>query len=519
MLVICGQGPAPAAASIDRFERLGLHMVPGSGLLPAVVPGAFDAWMRMLLEFGRLDLDEVMAPAVFYAEKGFPLAPDLPEEIAKHARRLGDLWPSSAAVLLPDGKAPPPNGLLRMSELARTYRRIFDEAHAASGGRTARIEAARRAWSQGFVAEAIDKFCAKNEVADIDGQRHRGLLTGEDMARWQATIEDPVVYDYQGHSVCKTGPWGQGPVFLQQLALLKDIDLANLDPVGAAFAHTVIEAAKLAFADREAYYGDPNFVEVPISGLLDDAYAEARRTLIADMSSYDLRPGEIEGHDAHFKAAAGARAAARAGFTNPRHAGTAGRPAGDTSYVAAADHEGNMVSATPSGGWFQSSPIIPGLGFCLNTRGESFWLERGLPASLAPGKRPRTTLSPTLVLSDGEPRLAFGSEGGDFQDQWSLAFFLRHVHHRMTLQEAIDAPAFHTTHVAASFYPRESHPGAVHLESSFPSKVAPNLAARGHRLTLEDGWPLARISAIARADGMLRAAANRRRKRDHATAR
>jgi len=512
--VVCGQGVAPRAATIEAFRDLGLDMIPGSGLLPAVVPGAFDAWLVMLRDHGTLDLSDVLEPAIGYAERGYPLAPGAAAAIAAAAPAFRADWPSSAAVYLPNDAPPPAGGLFRNPALAVTYKRILADSAAVATAREARIEAARRLWYQGFVAEAIDRFCRSNEVMDVSGRPHRGLLTGDDLVDWEATYERPLTYDYHDLVVCKTAPWGQGPVFLQQLALLRDIDLAAMDPLGDAFVHTVVEAAKLALADREAWYGDPWFVDVPVGTLLSDAYNAERRRLIGKAASHELRPGAPDGRTPRLPTLPdlppGADPAAT-GEPTVRHAGPAD---GDTCHVDVVDRHGNMVSATPSGGWLQSSPVIPELGFCLSTRAQMFWLDPAMPSALGPGRRPRTTLTPTLVLKDGVAHRAFGTPGGDQQDQWSLILFLRHVHHGMTLQQAIDAPAFHTGHVPSSFWPRRAAPASLSIETRFPERTLRALERRGHVVQRTGDWSLGRLSAVGRrdtADGpVLEGAANPR---------
>ena len=496
--VICGQGVAPAAATIGAYRDLGLDLVPGTGLLAAVVPGSFDAWMLMLRDYGTMEVEDILSFAIGYAENGCPLVPRIPQAIAMVQDLFLTEWQSSAAVYIPNGEIPVPFALFRNPALAATYRRIVDEAKAGGGTREMRIEAARRAWYRGFVAEAIDRFCRTSEVLDVSGSRHGGLLTGDDMASWSASVEEPLSFDYHGYTMCKTGPWGQGPVALQQLALLAGFDLAAMDPAGAEFIHTIVECAKLAFADREAFYGDPDFCSVPTQTLLSDEYNDARRALVGKEASTELRPGEVAGHDGRLfvpdPASVGpAHAAGALGGGEPTVArfgemdiSTDGSTRGDTVHVDVIDRWGNMVSATPSGGWLQSSPVIPELGFPLTTRGQMFWLEEGLPASLAPGKRPRTTLSPSLALRDGEPYMAFGTPGGDQQDQWPLNVFLRHVHHGMNLQQAIDFPEFHTAHFPQSFYPRNARPGHLAVEERIPDDTRNDLTKRGHRLEVED---------------------------------
>ncbi len=386
--VLCGQGVAPAAATIARFDELGLRMVPGTGFLPAVVPGAFDAWMLLLRDYGSMTLEEVLSPAIGYAEQGFPVVSRVAEAIAPIAGFFKTEWPSSAEVWLPGGRPPRAREIFATPGMARTYRRLLDEAKAAGADRTTQIEAARSAFYRGFVAEAIDDFCANFEAMDTSGRRHRGLLTGDDLANWQASYEDPIGYDYAGYRVFKTGPWGQGPVFLQQLALLKGFDLAAMDPLGPEFVHTVVECAKLAFADRDVFYGDPDFAEVPLGTLLSDDYNDARRALVGEVSSEDLRPGTLADSERRLRVLLGLSgsevgAGAAAGVGEPTFVDLP-EVEGDTVHLDVIDRHGNMVSATPSGGWLSSSPVVPELGFALTTRGQMFWLTDDLPSGLAP---------------------------------------------------------------------------------------------------------------------------------------
>jgi gamma-glutamyltranspeptidase/glutathione hydrolase len=505
--VICGQGVAPAAATPAAFAELGLDLVPGSGHLPAVVPGAFGAWTTLVQRWGTWRLRDVLEPAIAMAADGHPLLARVSDAIASVRELFRDHWPTSAATWLPGGAVPAAGSRFRNPVLAATYRRIVDEAEARSGDRDGQWAAARDVWYRGFVAEAIGRF-GEQPVMDTSGSPHRGLLTADDLARWEPPVERPATFDYGRYTVCKTGPWGQGPVFLQQLALLANTGLADMEHLSADWVHTVVEASKLAFADREAWYGDPDFTDVPLGELLDPDYNAKRATLIGDEAGLDHVPGSPGGRTpvlpTRWSTPDGRRPAAGAG--DP----TLGHVAGDTCHVDVVDGEGMMIAATPSGAWLQSSPTVPELGFCLSMRGQMFWLEEGLPNTIRPGARPRTTLSPSFALRDGEPYLAFGTPGGDMQDQWPLHFFLNVVHGGQNLQEALDAPDFHSLHMASSFYPRTAEPGRVVAEQRLGADVLAELSRRGHDVRAADPWSLGRTSAVARDDGWLKAGANAR---------
>ncbi len=519
--VICGQGPAPARATIAHYKSEGLDMVPGTGLLAACVPGTFESWMMLLRDYGTMRVRDVLGPAIAYASSGYPLVERACATIQTVEQLFRKHWPTSAAVYLPNGEVPKPGTLFTNTTLAATYARILSEAESGGGGRDAEIERARKAWSQGFVAEAIDKFCRTQEVMDVSGSPHRGVLTADDMARWQPTIEAPLTYDYGRYTVCKAGVWSQGPVTLQQLALLKGFALDGLDPTGPEFIHLQIECAKLAFADREKFYGDPKFSEIPIGTLLSDAYNDERRKLVTDKASLDLRPGAVEGLGGVVKLrrAEGQREAVGSLGAGEPTVGRFGEVRGDTVHFDIIDKAGNMISSTPSGGWLQSSPVIPELGFCLGSRAQMFDLEENQPSSLAPGKRPRTTLSPTMALRDGEPYLAWGSPGGDQQDQWITQFFLRHVHCNLNLQESIDAPAWHSEHFPISFWPRTARPGVLVVENRVPKATIENLRERGHIVEVGPDWSEGRLTAASRVGVRRRAAANPRGMQGYAAGR
>jgi gamma-glutamyltranspeptidase / glutathione hydrolase len=501
-VVLCAQGPAPRAATIERYrDELGLALVPGTGPLAAVVPGAFGGWVTMLRDYGTLPLDEVLRFAIGYARDGYPVLPQIAGKIGNVERLFRDEWPTSADVYLSILSAP--ESLHRNPQLAATYERILAESKGDPG-------AALDCWYRGFVADAFLGF-QERELMDSSGERHAGLLAEADLRDWQPTIEQPLQLDYAGLTVLKAGPWSQAPVFLQQLRLLEGFDLPSLGLGSAEYVHVVTECAKLAFADREAWYGDPEFYDVPMEALLSRAYADERRALVGDEAASELRPGSPDGREPRLATpAAGAPVAP--GVGEPTR--------GDTVHLDVVDRWGNMVAATPSGGWLWGAPVIPELGFCLGTRAQMFWLEEGLPNSLEPGKRPRTTLSPTLVARGGDPYLALGTPGGDQQDQWTLHTLLAHVHFGLDLQAAIDAPGHHTEAFPSSFYPRETRERHVSIEERAGAETADGLRARGHDVEVSAPWSLGRVSAVGRdEDGQLKAGANPRGMQGYAVGR
>lgn len=521
--VICGQGPAPAGATIAHYRgHLGLDIIPGTGLLAACIPGTFETYMLILRDYGTMRLRDVLEPAISYAMKGQPLVERASATIGTVAELFTEHWPTSAAVFMPGGNIPEPGAIFRNTRLAETYTRILNEAEAGGGGREAEIARASKSWSQGFVAEAVDRFCRTQEVMDVSGRPHRGVLTADDMARWQPTIEAPVHFDYGRYRVFKAGPWTQGPVLLQMLALLKGYGFDRLDPTDADFIHTWIECAKLAYADREAFYGDPKFVDVPLETLLSEPYnAERRRLVDPHSASLDQRPGQIAGFGGKVivKGVSEGRTAVSAAGAGEPTVGRMGETRGDTVHVDVIDKDGNMFSATPSGGWLHSSPVIPDLGFPLGTRAQMFWLEEGLPASLAPGKRPRSTLSVGMAFRDGDPYMIWGTPGGDQQDQWSCQFFLRHVHAGHNMQEAIDAPAWHIEHFPGSFWPRTARPGVVVIEDRVPAATIEELRRRGHIVEVGGSWTEGRLTAASQDGVRRKAAANPRGMQGYAAGR
>jgi gamma-glutamyltranspeptidase/glutathione hydrolase len=517
--VLCGQGTAPAGATSAYFRRLGLDLVPGSGPLAATVPGAVDAWLMVGQDHGTRSLRDVLSYATGYARHGHPLLPRAAATIATMEQMFAEHWPTSAARWLPHGRLPRPWELVVNTAYADVLDRLVASGEAAGPGREAQYAAARRAWREGFVAEAIDSFM-RVPFQDSSGEAHAGVLTGADLAAWTASYERPVTHRFRDHEIAKTDLWGQGPVLLQSVAMLDRLPDTALDPSSVEGAHATAEVLKLAFADREAWYGDAS--PVSAADLLEPAYVESRLALVGDAASAELRPGAPGGRSprlpAHVLRESGAPEIA--GLGEPTVSWT-GETRGDTCHIDVVDRWGNLISATPSGGWLQSSPTVPELGFCLGTRMQMFWLDDGLPSSLRPGHRPRTTLSPTLVLRDGVPVLAVGTPGGDQQDQWQLVFLLRLLAMRQDLQEAIDAPMFHTTSLPSSFYPREMTPAELVVEDRMGDDVIEALAARGHRITRAGPWTLGRLCAVSRdpETGLLGAGANPRGNQGYAVGR
>ncbi|MFE6688648.1 gamma-glutamyltransferase family protein [Streptomyces sp. NPDC057743] len=528
--VLCGQGPAPAGATVAHYTSLGLDLVPGTGPLAAAVPGAFDAWMLLLRDHGTKSLADVLRYAIGYAEHGHPAVEGISQSIATVRELFTTEWTTSAELYLHGGHPVRPGELLTNRPLAATWRRLLTEAEAAATDRDTQIEAARRIWREGFIGEALAAFAARPTM-DTSGERHTGTLTGDDLTAYTATYEQPITHDWHGWTVAKAAAWTQGPAFLQQLALLPEElpDRASPD-----YVHLLIEGCKLAMADREAWYGDATD-DTPLTTLLSADYNTARRALIGDRASHALRPGSPDGRTPRLSKHALAVATGARGFDPLATPATgAGEPTvardgatrGDTCHIDIVDRWGNLVSATPSGGWLQSNPVIPELGFPLGTRLQMTWLETGLPNSLTPGRRPRTTLTPSLALRDGIPVMAFGTPGGDQQDQWQLHFFLSvalrpQIRGGLDLQGAIDAPNWHTDSFPSSFYPRAMRPGSVTVESRIGQPVIDGLRSRGHDVTIGGAWTEGRLCAVARdpRTGVLSAAANPRGMQGYAVGR
>ena len=491
---VSGNGVAPREATLERYRGYGIDIIPGDGFLPMTVPSAVATYLLVLRRFGTMRLADVLAPAVELAETGVPMYGVLRNSIAGISARFLNEWPSSRDVFMPGGQPLDNGAIWKQPQWAATFRLLI-EADEGQADRDAGIRAAHDVFYRGKVAETIVGFCRSTPARDASGEAHAGLVSAEDMASFEARIEEPVSTDYRGVTVHKCGPWTQGPVLLQALNLVEGYDLASMGHNTPDYIHTVVECVKLAFADREFHYGDPDFADVPLGRLLSKEYASERRALVdPTAASMQLRPGDYPA--LHAESILDVNAAFEREATEGWHghlardldANAARSGPGDTTKLEIIDAEGNAISATPSGGWFQSSPVVPGLGFPLGTRGQMFSLVEGHPNCLAPGKRPRSTLTPSLATRDGRPWMTFGSPGGDCQDQWALQFFLNVVEFGMNLQEAVEAPSFWSLHAPNSFYPRKTEQAVVCVERRVPEEVRRELAERGHKIRDTAEW-------------------------------
>ena len=479
VIAVNGQGPAPRAATIDWFKDRDYPLIPEDGFTPAVVPGSFDAWLTLLGEYGTMSLEEVMTPAIRLAREGFPVYPGFTDAIGECAQRFREEWPTSARIYLPDGEPPRVGNLFRNPDWARTFTKVCEqEKRERRWGKSAGLDAARDYFYRGPIAKNIIEYMQTTKCRDVYGQEQHGLLTLEDLAEYHARLEAPISTSYRGLDVHKCNTWCQGAVLLQQLNLLEGYDLRSMGHNTVEYLHTYIEGSKLAYADREHYYADPDYTEVPLDRLLSKDYAEERRMLVdPNEASLELRPGGVP----HIKM---------------RKSKEGDWFEGDTVHLEAVDSTGNMISATPSGAWIRTSPVIPGLGFPMGTRAQMFHLDSKHAEMLEPGKKPSTTLTPSLVTKDGAPHMTFGTPGGDQQDQWTLQLFLNHVDFGMDLQEALDQPTVHSRHFPGSFWPHAAYPGRVHAEPRIPVEVIKGLRSRGHDVVISKPWSHGRCLAI-----------------------
>jgi len=476
VLALNGHTVAPRGLTLERCRGAGLTIgLPTDHPLAWSAPATPHALLTALERWGTRPLASVAAAAQDLARRGFPMHPGLrgPGEhlsIAAFEERVRG-WPSSAALYLPGGRLPEVRALFANPALADTLDLLVDAERRAGGGRAAGLGAARDAFYHGEPAEVIERFV----------RAHGGVLDKADVEAFTTRAESPVSRGYAGLTVWKCPAWTNGPLFLQTLALLDPTDLRAAGHNSADYLHRVIEALKLAFADREQYYGDPRRVDVPLDALLSDAYAEKRRALIDPRrASLELRPGDPR--------------RLRPLLEAPRP--TPGPPGHGTVHVNVVDRERNMVSATCSGAWLSASPVVPGLGFPLSSRCQTFSLDPTHANVVAPGKQPRTTLTPTLVTKAGRPRMVLGTMGGDNQDQWNLQAFLALAVFDMPVQDALEAPRVSTQHAPNTFYPHAARPGHLRIEARVPYDVRRDLMARGHQLEIRPDWVEGFVLAI-----------------------
>jgi gamma-glutamyltranspeptidase/glutathione hydrolase len=502
---IAGVGTMPKLATAEFFrerhlqpgelteapEKNGLKgMVPVAGLMPALVPGMVDAELVALREYGTKSFSEEIAPAIELAD-GLAIDEMRSGAIERNVRFF-ELWPTSAHVFIPGDRVTFPGEIFHQPDLARTLRSMADvekNALARGASRTAAIDAVRDYFYRGDIARRIDAFSRENQ----------GLLRYEDMAAFHLAPEDAVTTTFQGYQVYKPGFWSQGPSLIEALNILEGYDLRAMHWNSVEYLHTLVEALKLAYADRDTYYGDPKFVKIPAEQLLSKDYAAERRKLIGTLASLEFRPGKI-------------------GPNPPQHPSEAeiarfkiddALMARDTTCVDAIDKDGIMFSSTPSGAWLPS--VIAGdTGIALTQRAQSFLLVPGHPNELAGGKRPRITLSPTLVLKDSKPYLALSTPGGDNQDQSLLQILLDVVEFGMNAEQAIEAPRFQTRHLVSSFDNHAMSPGDLLLDERINSATAAELAERHHLVGTRSRWSSGAAPVLIRVtpEGVIEAGAD-----------
>ncbi|PYV10254.1 MAG: gamma-glutamyltransferase [Acidobacteria bacterium] len=476
---INAEGTAPRLATIDWYKKNQGGKIPvNEGLLSATVPGAVDAWYTLLERWGTMTFAQVLAPAIEIAEQGFPIGERLARGIAA-TKKLHN-HPTSVRLYFPGGEAPRPGEIFRNPDAARTLRRLVEaERESAARGRREALRAARDRFYKGDIARAMARFSEENG----------GLFRYEDFAAYSAKVEEPVSIDYRGYQVYKNPSASQGPAELFALRLLEGYDLKALGHNSTDYIHTAVEAVKLAFADRDKYLGDLDFIRVPYEGLLAREYARERRKLIdAARASLELRPGVPEKFMKDMPE-----------LDRPMDVDLTGRGDhfGDTSYIAVVDRDRNMITFTPSlHSGFGTGVVMGDLGFAFNCRGDYYSLVEGQANALAPGKRPRSTLQGTLVLKDGQPAMVAGSPGGDDQCMRTLQTFLNMVEFGMNVQQAIEAPRWSTRSFPSSPFPHTMYPGDLTVESRVPESVRQALAARGHKVHVSGPWSLGSNAAI-----------------------
>lgn len=494
VFTISGLGRWPKNASREYFNENSDGQIP-RGIERAVVPAAPDAWITAVYEHGNLTFGEVASPAIRLACDGYPIF-EFQEYNISRVAESSDLHKSTKDIVLPDGTVPEVGDVLVQEALAETLEAMV-QAEQQYDDRLQGLKAARDYFYEGPIAESIDNFSRSND----------GLLRKSDLAQFSVGTEDPVRVRYKNYEVYTCGPWCQGPVLAQALKILEQFDLEDMGHNSPEYSHTVLEALKLSFADREWYYGDPDFVDVPMDVLVSESYAEQRAEHISSDSAWSELPppGKIRGSRpqqldiSHHEA-------------DP--IGPSGPLRPDTSYVAAMDSEGNLFSATPSDSWHQM-PIVPDLGFAISARGSQSQLDARHPASVEPWKRPRLTPNPALVLKDGKPYMALGTPGGDVQPQAMLQVFLNQVLFDMNPQQAVEVPRVSTYNFPASFSPHAYYPGVSATEAQFPNEVQTQLGEKGHRMYKwpKFGYRAGAVSVVRRKEGsqVLEASADPRR--------
>lgn len=483
--VVEGMGPAPAKATREFFVNRAAQpsqaaasatmpgaksgLIPSTGPLAATVPAVLDACVVALDKFGTKSLGEVMQPAIELAE-GFPID-ELRVEYIKTRARVFSQWPDAKKVFLPNGSVPAVGDVFVQTDLARTLRGIVNaEKQASARGRHAGLTAARDYFYKGVLSKRIGDYM----------QQNGGLLSSADMARFQTKVGDPVKTDFAGYEVYKAGFWTQGPAMIETLNLLESYDLKSMGHNSADYVHTLAEALKLALADRDRYYGDPDFVKIPTTQLLSKDYAALRRPLInKERASLTQQPGDPTNMKAVL--ASGPKTESRTSMVPEIER------ANDTTCVNVIDKDGNLFSATPSGAWLPA--VVAGdTGVLMGQRLQSALTDAASPNVVAPGKRPRITLTPTLVLKNGKPFMVLSTPGGDNQDQALLQVFLNIIQFGMSPQEAVEAPRFDTQHYVSSFDDHEFLAGSLNVEARIDEKTIEQLRARGHQVKVQTAW-------------------------------
>ncbi|HYM70220.1 MAG TPA: gamma-glutamyltransferase family protein [bacterium] len=485
---IDGLGWWPARATVEYFHERHGGKLPPTGTAGSIVPAALDAWMSALLCSGTMEVADVVAPARRYAARGFPAYEAYSDYLAGFGQTFFADQPTMASVLAPGGRVPEPGELVPQPALAALLDAVVAGAKAHRHlGREASIRAARDYFYLGPPAEAISRYCAETG----------GLMTREDLREYRVRFEPSVAVDVWGYSVHTCGPWSQGPVIAQALRLVEGFDLRKLVHNGPEYLHLVLEVLKLAFADREAFYGDPLFVEIPMDALLSDPYVTARRALInADRAWPHLPP----------PGRPGGRVGWERDYAEQDEVPRANEVAGDTTYLAVMDRRGTIFSSTPSG----SGDFVPSLGIAVSHRGRQSWLEHGHPSAVAPHKRPRLTPNPALVLRAGSPVMGLGTPGGDVQVQAIFQVLLNTLVFGMDAQAAVEAPRVTTYSMPISFYPHRANPGWIAVEETFADETVAALEARGHRVRRWPKMPRKSSMCVVRmlANGALEAGAD-----------